>query len=133
MKKSIHVFIIISILLLLFGCSDSNKQSLNKSEFEQVTIETLPPLKDSPKIIKDEKTILEITEYINNLEFINTDVSADDFNGMSYIITVKYKSGDTKKFVHFGNKFFKEYDNDKWNEMKYEEAEKFSKIYESAG
>lgn len=134
MKKIISWGLLIAILLTLYGCGAKKEKITfdNTENIIKITIYTLPGNKSSLKSTEDKGQITEIIDYINGLDLKKPTKDADQYVGMSYIITVYFDDKTNIEYIHFGNTFFKELGKE-WYEIPYEQAEKFEGIYKSLG
>ena len=65
-----------------------------------------------------------IIDYLSNLNLeSNFEENPDDYVGMTWVISLKYESGDTLTLYHFGN--FIRSEKGSWYKMAYEEANRF--------
>lgn len=51
----------------------------------------------------------------------------NEYDGMTWVITLKYENGDTLDIYHFGNMFIRS-QNGAWYRMSYEEASRFDAL-----
>ncbi len=128
-KKAVFVFIIMIILVL--ACRDKQMPIIEADDIESIEIITQPESKDLNRFYSSQEKIEKITEYINGLSLKERfSENPDDDTGMSYIITITYKSGNRITLNHFGNKFLKQ-DNKPWKKMNDKQAAYLESIIQS--
>jgi hypothetical protein len=132
MKKIIYSCLLITILLMLSGCSDKKDNIIiyNTKNIIKITIKTQPGNDSTLKSTENENKIIEIVNYINGLDLKKTRKNPDEYTGMAYIIIFDFNDATSTQYAHFGNMFFKE-SGKGWYEMPYNQAEEFKGIYKS--
>lgn len=132
MKKIIYSCLLITILLMLSGCSEKKDNIIinNTKNIIKITIKTQPGNDSTLKYTENENKIIEIVNYINGLELKKTRRNPNEYTGMTYTIIFDFDDATSTEYDHFGNMLFKEAGK-YWYEMPYNQAEEFEGIYKS--
>ena len=71
-----------------------------------------------------------IVDYLSELRLEGRfEEKPDEYDGMTWVISLEYENGDTLKIYHFGNMFIRS-QNSSWYKMTYEEASYFEILLE---
>ena len=132
MKKIIYSCLLITILLMVSGCSYKKDNIIiyNTKNIIKITIKTQSRNDSTLKYTENENKIIEIVNYINGLELKKTRKNPDEYTGMTYTIIFDFDDATSTEYAHFANMFFKQSGRD-WYEMPYNQAEEFEGIYKS--
>ena len=128
MKKIVSLFICIIMLLALVGCarSSTNKLGLNTDGVKSVMVSSLPSVRKG--YLFDGEKAEKLVNYLTGLDLkSNFSENPDEYDGMTWVITIEYENGDTAVVDHFGNTFVKNGDG-QWLKMKYEQAEQLDSL-----
>ena len=132
MKKIIYSCLLITILLMVSGCSYKKDNIIiyNTKNIIKITIKTQSGNDSTLKYTENENKIIEIVNYINGLELKKTRKNPNEYTGMTYTIIFDFDDATSIEYDHFGNMFFREAGKG-WKEMLYSQAEEFESIYKS--
>ncbi len=131
MKKFLYTCFLLTILLILNGCSNSKNTrrliiDVNRG-IEKIKLEmSLPSSK--PVIIEDKEKIQEFANYINDLHLKKVESNEGYLDG-TYIINVFFNDNTSKELLIFSGKYFV-FDRYKY-EITVEDAQKFLDFYYS--
>lgn len=107
----------------------ANDLCLNAEDVSCIHITTMPENLDIKCYSSSD--IERVIDYFSLLN-LESDFpeNADEYLGMAYDVIIKYKNGESREFIHFGNMFFKEVGSD-WRKMSYDQASEFEEIVSS--
>lgn len=121
MKKIVSLFICFIMLIALIGCarSNTNKLGLNTDGVKSASVSSLP---EGYNYFFDGEKAEKLVNYLTGLDLKSKfSENPDEYDGMTWVITIEYENGDTAVVDHFGNTFVKNGDG-QWLKMKYEQA-----------
>jgi hypothetical protein len=129
MKKAIYACFLLTILLILNGCSNSKNTNgsiidVNRG-IEKIKMGLSFPFTKSI-IIEDKEKIQEFVNYINDLDLKKTESKEGYLDG-TYVINVFFDDNTVDEFLIFAGKYF-EYGKYRY-EITTEEAQKFLDFY----
>lgn len=88
----------------------------------EIRISSLPESENYARFYKDADKIEAVQRYLNSLTLTDEfPENPDEYNGMTYVITLTYSTGDEHVYYHFGNMFIRK-DDQPWKKMQYEQA-----------
>lgn len=125
MKKQIALVLLFVFVFVLAGCSTvATKKGLllNGGKVEKISVTSSPEGYDYTFSGQDAQAIIN---YLSELNLI-ADFSENpaEYDGMAWVISIEYESGETVTLCHLANKFIKTV-NGPWYKMTYEEASRF--------
>ena len=129
MKKIVSLFICFIMLLALVGCarSNANKLGLKSDGVKSVSLSSLP---EGYSYFFDGEKAEKLVNYLTGLDLKSKfSENPDEYDGMTWVITIEYENGDTAVVDHFGNMFVKNGDG-QWLKMNYEQAEQLDTLLE---
>lgn len=129
MKKFIFLYTLITIIIMLNGCS-ATKNTLTINHATNITKIEIKAYPGSLKTTENNNEITEIINYFNSLDLKKT--TKTTVTGMSYTITVYFNDKTSKKYEQVGNSYFIDTETN-WYKIPYEQAQKFEDIYNNLG
>ena len=128
MKKFISLIICFIMLIALIGCarSNTNKLGLNTDGVKSASVSSLPSVRKG--YIFDGEKAEKLVNYLTGLDLKSKfSENPDEYDGMTWVITIEYENGDTAVVDHFGNTFVKNGDG-QWFKMNYKQAEQLDTL-----
>ena len=139
MEKIIAIIVVLICVLGIVGCSQQPQQMQGSQQPQQVRgsqllaegnvvnidVSSLPEGYNYSFSGEDAKGIID---YLSNLNLeSNFEENPNEYGGMTWVISLKYESGDTLTLYHFGNMFIRS-EKGSWYKMAYEEANRFDTL-----
>ncbi len=108
--------------------TDSSIVNIDAKDVKEIYVSTLPESDAYKRTISNESEIVNIINYINNMD-LEKDFpeNPNEYYGMTIIIKFIYNNNSCVEVYSFGNMFIM-VDNEPWLRMKYEEAEALGKL-----
>lgn len=130
MKKLIAFVLSLIFIFNFVGCSHIITEEgflLKEGNVKRITVSSLPEGVDYSFIGKDAEKIID---YLSNLNLIEQfEENPNDYDGMTWEISLEYEDGDVLQIYHFGNMFIR-VNGGSWYKMTYEEASRFDELLE---
>lgn len=130
MKKFMVIVLVCICIFGNVGCSRQSQQVkgnqiLKKGNIINIEVSSLPKGYDYSFSGEDAKAI---TDYLSTLNLASDfEDSPDKYDGMTWVISLKYEDGDTLNIYHFGNRFIRS-EKSSWYKISYEEASRFDTL-----
>ena len=130
MKKIIAIVLVCICVLGIVGCSQQPQQVqggelLAEGKVINIDISSLPEGYNYSFSGKDAKAIIDYLSTLN-LES-NFEENPNEYDGMTWVISLKYENGDALTIYHFGNMFIR-VKGGSWYKMTYDEASRFDTL-----
>lgn len=130
MKKIIAIVLVSICLLGSVGCSQQPQQAqgnqlLAEGNVINIDVSSLPEGYNYSFSGEDAKAIIDYLSTLN-LES-NFEENPNEYDGMTWVISLKYENGDTVIVYHFGHMFIRS-EKGSWYKMTYEEANRFNTL-----
>jgi len=127
MKKIIAIVLACICVLGIVGCSQQPQQVqggqlLAEGNVINIDVSSLPEGYNYSFSGADAKAIIDYLSTLN-LES-NFEENPNEYDGMTWVISLKYENGDTLTIYHFGNMFIR-VKGGSWYKMTYDEASRF--------
>ena len=129
-KKIIAIVLICICVLGIVGCSQQPQQVqggllLAEGNVIKIDVSSLP---EGYNYSFDGEEAKEIIDYLSTLNLeSNFEENPNEYDGMTWVISLKYENGDVLKVYHFGNMFICS-ENGSWYKMTYDEAKRFDTL-----
>ena len=129
MKKNAASVLLLCCLLCLAGCnlraSVSGTQLLKEGTATKIAVTSMPESYDYSFSGEDAAAVIN---YLSGLNLV-TDYpeNPNEYDGMTWVITVEYTDGSTATVYHFGNMFIRA-DSGPWYKMSFDEANQFESL-----
>lgn len=105
--------------------SESNSILRSNSNVKTVSVKSLPTGYDYSFSENDAKAIYD---YFSELTLVeNFSETPDEYDGMTWVVSIEYENGEIDTLYHFGNMFFRT-EGGSWYKMKYEEASQLDEL-----
>lgn len=128
MKKISTVLLAIISVLGIAGChhpSESQDTLLRDGTINKVVITSLP---EGCHYSFDDDDAKAVYDYLSTLTLEDDfEENPDEYNGMTWVISLEYEDSDTITVYHFGNMFIR-MENGSWYKMRYDEASQFEAL-----
>ena len=130
MKKLLVTVLTALCVLGLSGCSQQpqqvkGNQLLSEGFVINIEVSSLPEAYHYSFGGEDAKAIIE---YLSDLNLTSRfEENPDEYDGMTWVISLKYENGDVLKVYHFGNMFIRS-ENSDWYRMTNDEASRFDAL-----
>ncbi len=128
MKKLIILVLSLVFVFALVGCSNvTTKESLllRDGNVKRISVFSLPEGDDYSFSGQDAEKIIN---YLSNLNLIEQfEESPNEYDGMTWVISLEYDDGDDLQIYHFGNMFIR-VKGGSWYKMTYDEANCFNTL-----
>ena len=130
MKKIIAIVLVCICVLGIVGCSQQPQQVqggqlLAEGNVINIDVSSLPEGYNYSFSGADAKAIVDYLSTLN-LES-NFEENPNEYMGMTWVISLKYESGDVLTIYHFGNMFIR-VKGGSWYKMTYDEASRFDTL-----
>jgi hypothetical protein len=130
MKKIIAIVLACICVLGIVGCSQQPQQVqggqlLAEGNVINIDVSSLPEGYNYSFSGADAKAIIDYLSTLN-LES-NFEENPNEYDGMTWVISLKYENGDTLTIYHFGNMFIR-VKGGSWYKMTYDEASRFDTL-----
>ena len=130
MKKIIAIVLVCICVLGIVGCSQQPQQVqggllLAEGNVINIDVSSLPEGYNYSFSGADAKAIIDYLSTLN-LES-NFEENPNEYDGMTWVISLKYENGDTLTIYHFGNIFIR-VKGGSWYKMTYDEASRFDTL-----
>ena len=130
MKKLLIITLAFLYVLSMVGCSQQPQQVqggqlLAEGNIVKIDVSSLPEGYNYSFSGEDAKAIIDYLSTLN-LES-NFEENPNEYDGMTWVISLKYENGDVLKVYHFGNMFIRS-ENGSWYRMTYDEAKRFDAL-----
>lgn len=120
--------VILACFLAMTACSSTVAKSeilLREGTVRKISVTSLP--KGYDYSFTGDKA-QSIVNYISELNLLGDyPENPDEYNGMTWVISLEYEDGDTHTIYHSGNMFIRT-DDSSWYKMTYEEASRFETL-----
>ena len=129
-KKIIAIVLICICVLGIVGCSQQPQQVqggllLAEGNVINIDVSSLPEGYNYSFSGADAKAIVD---YLSDLNLeSNFEENPNEYDGMTWVISLKYENGDVLTIYHFGNKFIR-VKGGSWYRMTYDEASRFDTL-----
>ena len=128
MKKLTALILSLVFVITLVGCSSvTTKESLilRDGNVKKISVSSLPEGYDYSFSGKDAEKIID---YLSNLNLIEQfEEKPNEYDGMTWVISLEYDDEDVWQIYHFGNMFIR-VEGGSWYKMTYEEASRFDDL-----
>ena len=130
MKKIIAIVLVCICVLGIVGCSQQPQQVqggqlLAEGNVINIDVSSLPEGYNYSFSGADAKAIIDYLSTLN-LES-NFEENPNEYDGMTWVISLKYENGDALTIHHFGNMFIR-VKGGSWYKMTYDEASRFDTL-----
>ena len=130
MKKIIAIVLVCICVLGIVGCSQQpqpvqGNQLLAEGNVIKIDVSSLPEGYNYSFSGADAKAIVDYLSTLN-LES-NFEENPNEYDGMTWVISLKYENGDALTIHHFGNMFIR-VKGGSWYKMTYDEASRFDTL-----
>ena len=130
MKKIIAIVLVCICVLGIVGCSQQPQQVqggqlLAEGNVINIDVSSLPEGYNYSFSGADAKAIIDYLSTLN-LES-NFEENPNEYDGMTWVISLKYENGDVLTIYHFGNMFIR-VKGGSWYKMTYDEASRFDTL-----
>ena len=130
MKKIIAIVLVCLCVLGIVGCNQQPQQVqggqlLAEGKVINIDISSLPEGYNYSFSGKDAKAIIEYLSTLN-LES-NFEENPNEYDGMTWVISLEYENGDTLTIYHFGNMLIR-VKGGSWYKVTYDEASRFDTL-----
>ncbi len=130
MKKLMTIVLVCICVLVSVGCSQKpqhvqGNQLLTEGNVINIDVSSLPKGYNYSFSGEDAKAIIDYLSTLN-LES-NFEENPNEYDGMTWVISLKYENGNTLKIYHLGNMFIRS-EKGSWYRMTYEEANRFDTL-----
>ena len=130
MKKLLIITLAFLYVLSMVGCSQQPQQVqggqlLAEGNIVKIDVSSLPEGYDYSFSGADAKAIIDYLSTLN-LES-NFEENPNEYDGMTWVISLKYENGDALTIYHFGNMFIR-VKGGSWYKMTYDEASRFDTL-----
>ena len=130
MKKIIAIVLVCICVLGIVGCSQQPQQVqggllLAEGNVINIDVSSLPEGYNYSFSGADAKAIVDYLSTLN-LES-NFEENPNEYDGMTWVISLKYENGDTLTIYHSGNMFIRA-NGGSWYKMTYDEASRFDTL-----
>lgn len=116
------VFALFVPVVFLAGCGTAKGLDIMEKGITEITISTLPESDSYTRTYALPEKINAVVQYLNSLSLTeNFSENPDEYEGMTFTITITYEDGRQNIVYHFGNMFVSDNTHD-WLGMSYEEA-----------
>ena len=130
MKKLITIVLVLICVLGIVGCSIQQQQVqddqlLAEGNVIKIDVSSLP---EGYNYTFDGEDAKAITEYLSNLNLdSNFEENPNEYDGMTWVISLEYDNGEILTVCHFGNMFIRS-EKGSWYRMTYDEASRFDAL-----
>ena len=130
MKKLLTIALAFLCLLGMVGCSQQPQQVqggllLAEGNVIKIDVSSLP---EEYNYSFDGEGAKEIIDYLSTLNLeSNFEENPNEYDGMTWVISLKYENGDALTIHHFGNMFIR-VKGGSWYKMTYDEASRFDTL-----
>ena len=130
MKKLLIITLAFLYVLSMVGCSQQPQQVqggqlLAEGNIVKIDVSSLPEGYNYSFSGADAKAIIDYLSTLN-LES-NFEENPNEYDGMTWVISLKYENGDALTIYHFGNMFIR-VKGGSWYKMTYDEASRFDTL-----
>ena len=130
MKKIIAIVLVCLCVLGIVGCNQQPQQVqggqlLAEGKVINIDISSLPEGYNYSFSGKDAKAIIDYLSTLN-LES-NFEENPNEYDGMTWVISLEYENGDTLTIYHFGNMLIR-VKGGSWYKVTYDEASRFDTL-----
>jgi hypothetical protein len=127
-KNTILILIIACLLTMMTACSGATVKGgvlLKEGTVKKISVTSQPEGYDYSFSGDD---VQSVVNYLSELNLTSEySENPDGYDGMTWVISLEYESGDTLMIYHFGNMFIRTAGSS-WYKMTYEEASRFGKL-----
>lgn len=127
-KNTILILIIACLLTMMTACSGVPVKGgvlLKEGTVKKISVTSLPEGYDYSFSGDD---VQSVVNYLSELNLTSEySENPDEYDGMTWVISLEYESGDTLMIYHFGNMFIRTAGSS-WYKMTHEEASRFDKL-----
>jgi len=130
MKKLITIVLVLICVLGIVGCSIQQQQVqddqlLAEGNVIKIDVSSLP---EGYNYTFDGEDAKAITEYLSNLNLDSKfEENPNEYDGMTWVISLEYDNGEILTVYHFGNMFIRS-EKGSWYRMTYDEASRFDAL-----
>ena len=130
MKRMIAIVLVCICVLGIVGCSQQPQQLkgdllLAEGNVINIDVSSMPEGYNYSFSGTDAKAIIDYLSTLN-LES-NFEENPNEYDGMTWVISLQYENGDALTIYHFGNMFIRGEDGS-WYKMTYDEASRFDTL-----
>ena len=127
-KNTILILIIACLLTMMTACSGAAVKGvilLKEGTVKRISVTSLPEGLDYSFSEDDAQSVVN---YLSELDLTSEySENPDEYGGMTWVISLKYESGDTLTIYQFGNMFIRTAGSS-WYKMTHEQASRFEKL-----
>ena len=130
MRKLFAILMAIFCTLGIVGCSQQpqqvqGNQLLEEGDVIKIDVSSLP---EKYNYSFNEEDAKEIIDYLSNLNLqSNFEENPNEYDGMTWVISLEYDNNNKLTVYHFGNMFIRA-EKGSWYKMAYEEASRFDTL-----
>ena len=130
MKKLLTIALVFLCVLGMVGCSQQpqqvqGNQLLAEGNVIKIDVSSLPEGYNYSFNGENAKAIIDYLSHLN-LDS-NFEEKPNEYNGMTWVISLEYDNGDELTVYHFGNMFIRA-EKGSWYKMTYDEASRFDAL-----